>query len=151
MIELCCEYLSVRCIWRYVFIILRTPLVRKRTLNHLLSLIKWLSVCLRTQWLWVRVLLKSLKLQISCLFRARSSFTFRQLQSVDSLWYILVCNSPECFLSLRLFIKAWWTKLKVVKISTLFICNGWLGCLNPYFNTSNSKNLLMTNYVQCLQ
>ena len=33
-------------------------LVRKRTLNHL---VKWLSVCLRTKWLWVRVLLLSLR------------------------------------------------------------------------------------------
>ena len=40
-------------------------LFRKRTLNHLAKI--------------------SLKLQISRLFRARSSLTFRQLQSVDSL------------------------------------------------------------------
>ena len=38
-------------------------LVRKRTLNHLAklaSLAKWLSVCLRTKWLWVRIPLLSL-------------------------------------------------------------------------------------------
>ena len=29
--------------------------VCKRTLNHLPKLVKWLSVCLRTKWLWVRV------------------------------------------------------------------------------------------------
>ena len=58
-------------------------LVRKRTLNNLA---KWLSVCLRTKWFWVRVQLQSLKLQISCLLRARSSLTFSQLWSVDSLW-----------------------------------------------------------------
>ena len=46
----------------------------------------WLSVCLRTKWFWVRVQLQSLHLQISRLLRARSSMTFRQLQSVDSLW-----------------------------------------------------------------
>ena len=43
------------------------------------SLAKWLSVRLRTKWLWVRVPLQSLKLQISRLFRARCSLTFRQL------------------------------------------------------------------------
>ena len=48
-------------------------------LNHLPSLAKWLSVCLRTEWLWVQVLLQSRKLQISRLFRARGSLTFRQL------------------------------------------------------------------------
>ena len=62
---------------------------RKRTLKHLAklaSLAKSLSVRLRTKWLWVRVLLQSLKLQILRLFRARSSLTFRQPWSVDSLW-----------------------------------------------------------------
>ena len=54
-------------------------LVLKRTLNHLASLAKWLSVRLRTKWFWVRVQLQSLHLQISRLLRARSSLTFRQL------------------------------------------------------------------------
>ena len=45
----------------------------------LASLAKWLSVRLRTKWLWVQTLLPSLKLQKSHLFRARSSLTFRQL------------------------------------------------------------------------
>ena len=58
-------------------------LVCKRTLNHLA---KWSSVRLQTKWLWFRVPLQSLKLQISRVFQARSSLTFRQLQSVDSLW-----------------------------------------------------------------
>ena len=58
-------------------------LVRKETLNHLAklaSLAEWLSVRLQTKWQWVRVLLQSLKLQISRLFRAGSSLTFRQLE-----------------------------------------------------------------------
>ena len=38
------------------------------------SLAKWLSVRLRTMWLWIRVPLQSLKLQISRLFRARGSW-----------------------------------------------------------------------------
>ena len=50
------------------------------------SLAKWLSVRLRTKWFWVRVQLQSPNLQISRLLRARSSFTFTQLWSVDSLW-----------------------------------------------------------------
>ena len=57
-------------------------LVCKRQLKHLAklaSLAKWLSVRLRTKWLWVRILLLSLKLQIWRLFRLRSSLTFRQL------------------------------------------------------------------------
>ena len=59
-------------------------LVRKY-LAKLATSTKWLSVRLRTKWLWVRVPLQSLKLQISRLFQARSSFKFRYLQSVDSL------------------------------------------------------------------
>ena len=44
----------------------------------LASLTKWLSIRLRTKWLWVRVPLPSLKLQIWRLLRARSSLTFKQ-------------------------------------------------------------------------
>ena len=43
----------------------------------LVSLAKWLSVLSWTKWLWVRVQLQSLKLQISRLIWARSSLTFR--------------------------------------------------------------------------
>ena len=39
---------------------------------------KWLSLCLRTKWLWVWITLRSLKLHIWCLLQARSSLTFRQ-------------------------------------------------------------------------
>ena len=56
-------------------------LVCKRTLNHLAN---WLSFHLRTKWFQVRVQLQSLKLQILHLLRARSSLTFKQLQSVHS-------------------------------------------------------------------
>ena len=64
-------------------------LYHKRTLNHsakLASLAKWLSVPLWTKWLSIWVKLQSFKFQISSLLWARSSLTFRQLQSVDSLW-----------------------------------------------------------------
>ena len=47
---------------------------------------RWMSVRLRTKWFWVRVQVQSVHFQISRLLRARSSLTFRQLQSVDSLW-----------------------------------------------------------------
>ena len=53
--------------------------VLRATLNHLASLAKWLSVRLRTKWLWVRVRLHSLNLQIWRLLRARNSLRFRHL------------------------------------------------------------------------
>ena len=75
-------------LWRHIWRLsdsneIRTHkhLLCKRTLNHLVkaSLAKWLSVRLRANWLWVRILLLSLKLQIWRLARARSSLTFRQI------------------------------------------------------------------------
>ena len=71
-----------------------------RTYNHLvrkqtLSLAKWLSVRLRNRWLWVRIPLPLLKLQVLRLFQARRSLTLRQLygwihsetcQSLNSRW-----------------------------------------------------------------
>ena len=53
-------------------------LVPERTLNDLASLAKWLSVQLRTKWLWAWLPLLSLKLQIWHLIRARRFLTFRQ-------------------------------------------------------------------------
>ena len=35
--------------------------------TNLSSLAKWLSVCLRTKWLWVRIQLQSLKIDLACL------------------------------------------------------------------------------------
>ena len=49
------------------------PTYKYSQLNHLASLAKYLSVCLQTKWLWIQVLLESLKLQISRLFQGRSS------------------------------------------------------------------------------
>ena len=51
---------------------------QQRDSNPQPHLAKWLSVRLRTKWLWVPVSLLSLKLQIWHLFRARSSLTFRK-------------------------------------------------------------------------
>ena len=42
---------------------------------------------MNSNWLCVWIQLQSLKLQVLCLLRARSSLTFRKLQSVDSLWH----------------------------------------------------------------
>ena len=43
----------------------QNQLVRKRTLNHLASFAKWLSVRLRTKWFWARIQLQSLNLYIT--------------------------------------------------------------------------------------
>ena len=57
-------------------------LVCRRTLKQA----KWLSVHLRSTWLWVRIVLQPFKLPayLACI-GSRSSLTFRQLQSVHSL------------------------------------------------------------------
>ena len=41
---------------------------------------KWLSVLLRTKWMWIRVPLQSFKFQISQLIRARTSLTNYRVQ-----------------------------------------------------------------------
>ena len=64
-----------------------STLVCKPTLNLLKSarLAKWLSVPLWIKWFVGSSPLQSLNLQIKCLFEARTSLAFRQVQSVDSL------------------------------------------------------------------
>ena len=59
--------------------------VMNTQLNHLANLAKGLKVGLQTKWLWVRVPLKSMKLQILLLFQTRNSLTFRYLENADSL------------------------------------------------------------------
>ena len=54
-------------------------------LNHLARFVKWLSVGWRTKWLWVRVPLMWLRLQVLRLFWTRSSLTFWEIQNEDSL------------------------------------------------------------------
>ena len=84
------DYLTVWCIWLYRVWIhsemctwhgkyIQSKYILTTQLNRLASLAKWLSVRLWTKWLWVRVQLQSLKLQILRLLLARSSLTFRQL------------------------------------------------------------------------
>ena len=65
---------------------------------------KWLSVRLRTKWLWVRIPLLPLKLQIWRLLRARSSLTLRQtldcgftLKLVRDMIIRYSHNSSGCF------------------------------------------------------
>ena len=91
-----CEYLFKCCNGTRT----HNHLACKRTLNHLtiltkwlgcvvstnlygafdcMFLAKWLNFRLRTKWLWVRILLQLLKLQISQLFQAKSSLTFSQI------------------------------------------------------------------------
>ena len=50
-------------------------LVRKGTLGHLAKLAKG---SLQAKWLWARILLQSLKLQIPRLFQTSRSLTFKQ-------------------------------------------------------------------------
>ena len=96
-------------------------------LNHLASFTKLFSVHLRTKWLWIWVSLQSLKLQILCLFRARSSLTFRQIYSVDSLWNAYVI----CY---------WWNVAK----HWLGI---WLNKSSLYNTDDNTYALRKTIYV----
>ena len=54
-------------------------------LTKLASFAKWLNVLLWTKWLWVRVQLQSLKLQILRLLRARSPLTFSNYECGSTL------------------------------------------------------------------
>ena len=106
-------------------------LVRKRTLNQLAklaSLAKSLSVRLRNKWLWVRILLPSLKLQIWRLLRGRCLLTFRQtiecrftLKLVHDL--IITCshmeNIPVLLFSTKMYLL---TNLLVIVYYTIYYC-----------------------------
>ena len=69
------------------------------------SISAWPNGCvrLRNKWFWVRVQFESLHLQILRLLRARSSLTFMQLKSVDSLWTAYVAWQ-EHTVQLNLFV-----------------------------------------------
>ena len=73
------RYLLSDCNWTLT----HNHLVRKRTLR---TFTKCLSARSKTKWLWVRVQVQSLKFQISRLFRARISLTFRQGNSKILSW-----------------------------------------------------------------
>ena len=61
-----------------------------RTHNHLVpkrtSLVKWLSVCLRTKWLWVRVPLQSLKILDIAPVSSKELFLGKK-------WLVIPCTS----------------------------------------------------------
>ena len=91
-ISLSCHYHHYLCWWDRIYAHLELCKINMASFSDniwgkrpvILFLAKWLSVRLQTKWLWIRIPL--LSLQILHLFRARSSLTFRQLQSVD------ICN-----------------------------------------------------------
>ena len=60
--------------------------VSRIEVSHLVSLAKLLSARLQTKSLWVKILVLSLKPQISRLFQAKSSLTFSKTECVDLLW-----------------------------------------------------------------
>ena len=76
----CCKNLSVRCTWLHVIIMSRT---RLRLMLH--SIVAW---TIQTKWLWVRIPLLSLTLQMSYLFGARRSLTF-DIQPTIACWFTL--------------------------------------------------------------
>ena len=67
--------------------------------NHLVCLAKWLSVRLWTKWLWIQIPLQSMKPQISRLFRARRSLTFRKLSLFINK--IVLITTSSTFLHLK--------------------------------------------------
>ena len=91
-----------------------TYLVWKRTFNHLdklarlASLAKWLSVLLWAKWLWIRILLLSIKLRLSTfigftiIFLVFFYFVF--LFFSDVLWYLFLPYSLFFFLQINLCI-----------------------------------------------
>ena len=82
------EFLDIQATIECIFTLkrVRDMISTHNTARHLVSLAKWLSVCLRNKWLLVRILLPLLKLQTLPPFPARSFLTFRQLLSVISIW-----------------------------------------------------------------
>ena len=78
MVELCGDYLHLQCIWLCFRVWIHSEMrtwhnkniqsnapnryVLTTQFNHLNSLARWLSVCLWTKWLWVRVPLQSFSL-----------------------------------------------------------------------------------------
>ena len=69
-------------------------LVRKRKLNHLAKLAKWLSVRLRTKWLWVRIPLLSLKQYMK----------FEKMAAFSAIIVVGIWFSWDAFIAPPLFI-----------------------------------------------
>ena len=119
-------------------------LVCKQTLNHLAklaSLAKWLSIRLRTKWLWVRIPLLSLKLQIWRLLQAGSSLTFRQniecgftLKLVRNM--IVTYSQHQSYFEKRNRVNIW-------RLDSAFpwLFNLILNVYQAYYSKSNKINL----------
>ena len=97
-------------------------LVCKRTLNHLAKLakknailVKRVSVRLRTKWMWVRIQLLSLKLQICYLLRARSSLTFETRTWHDN-------NTVKCTIQISIHNTAQSLKKMASLVKWLSVC-----------------------------
>ena len=94
-------------------------LVRKRTLNHLAKLAKkasfvnWFSVCLRTKWLWVWILLQSLPSEhlssLEHLLNLITATTKMKQEVYDDLSVCIDERSP-CGLSIIWLINVMWSK-----------------------------------------
>ena len=67
-----------------------SQLVRKRKLNRLASLAKWLDVRLRTKWLWVRIPLQSLETFTS--FFSYLWLIARIYKSTEEYLYIIIMS-----------------------------------------------------------
>ena len=77
-------------------ILFRRVLRRACTIARHSSPSLWLSVCLWTKWLWIWILLSSLKLQIWYLLRTKSSLTFKQT-IVCGFTLKLVCDMIKTY------------------------------------------------------
>ena len=89
-----------------------------------------MSVRLRTKWLWVRISLLSLKLQIWHLLRARSSLTFKQTIEYGFTLKLVrgkvITNTPSNMISLL-------TK------ELALVCLFYIFCLQSPFTTKTLK------------
>ena len=93
-------------------------------LEPMTSFAKWLSVRLRTKWMWVPVQLQSLKLQILRLFRARScwhSGNYRvRIHSETRTWHDKNIQS-NCLNLFNIFLLFLWRDNYFFNISWIFI------------------------------
>ena len=96
-----------------------------------------MSFHLLTKWLWNRIPLQSLKLQISRLFWTRNSLTFRQLESVyltysayhNTQWKSLKLINFQPRLSLIIYLK----KVRFLRSQILSIAS------MPFFSSEKEK------------
>ena len=99
-------------------------------------LARWLSVGLRTKWLWVRIPLLLLKLPVWRLLPARSSLTFRQ--------------SIECRFSLKLLrsmiiTNRWISQIVIPSSLTSQISPFYIFCVIPISKSKNALRMSLQN------